>query len=127
MNPKHIEIVSPREFNELLIQCSTSRLSLNTDLRVSTGLFIKKHWHSKITRFEEFHEFMDEVQQSRILKWSHSHYFIKVGDNDTRVIDEVKFHFGYGLIGRIIESVVFPRIKRVFSYREQKIKEILEK
>lgn len=70
---------------------------------------------------------MDEVQQSRILKWSHSHYFIKVGDNDTRVIDEVKFHFGYGLIGRIIERVVFPRIKRVFSYREQKIKEILEK
>ena len=70
---------------------------------------------------------MDEVQESRILKWSHSHYFTKVGDNDTRVIEEVKFHFGYGLIGRVIESVVFPRIKRVFSYREQKIKEILSK
>jgi ligand-binding SRPBCC domain-containing protein len=126
MNPKHIEIVSPIEFNEVLIRCSTPRLSLNTDLWVSTGLFLKKRWHSKITRFEEFHEFMDEVQQSRLLKWAHLHRFIKVGDHDTRVIDEVKFEFGFGVIGRVIERFVFPRIISVFSHREQKIKEILK-
>jgi ligand-binding SRPBCC domain-containing protein len=126
MNPKHIEIVSPREFNEVLIRCSTPRLSLNTDLEVSTGLFLKKRWHSKITRFEEFHEFMDEVQQSRLLKWAHLHRFIKVGVHDTRVIDEVMFEFGFGVIGRVIERFLLPRIISVFSYREQKIKKSLE-
>jgi len=127
MDPRHIEVISPREFSEVLIRCSTPRLSLNTDLWVSTGLFVKKHWHSKITRLEEFHEFMDEVQQSKLMHWAHLHRFAKLNDQSTRVIDEVKFEFGFGLIGSVIEIFVFPRIKSVFLYREQKIKEILEK
>lgn len=126
MNPKHIEIVSPKEFNEVLLRCSTPRLTLNTELWVSTGLFVKKCWHSKITRFEEFHEFMDEVQESRLMKWTHLHRFIKDGDQQTRMTDEVRFEFGLGAIGRMIEKIVLPRIISVFSSREQKIKDCLE-
>jgi ligand-binding SRPBCC domain-containing protein len=125
MDPKHIEKVSPKEFNEVLIRCSTSRLGLNTELWVSTGLFVTKNWHSKITHFREFNEFTDEVQQSKLLKWSHMHQFVKVGDK-THLIDEINFKFGYGLVGQIIENIVFPRMKMVFSNRERKIKEILE-
>jgi ligand-binding SRPBCC domain-containing protein len=127
MDPKHIEVVSPREFNEVLIQCSTNRLALNADLLVSTGLFVKKHWQSKITRFEEFQAFKDEVQQSRILKWSHLHSFHQVEDQSTLVRDEVEFEFRLALIGRLIENLVYPRLISVFSHREKAIKEILER
>jgi ligand-binding SRPBCC domain-containing protein len=127
MDPRHIETVSPGEFNEVLLRCSTDRLSLNTDLWVSTSLFLKKRWHSKITRFDEFHEFKDEVQQSRLLKWSHLHCFHKVEDHITLVRDEVEFEFGLGLIGRVIESLVYPRLISVFSHREEVIRTILEK
>jgi ligand-binding SRPBCC domain-containing protein len=126
MDPKHIEMVSPREFNEVLIRCSTTRLSLNTDLWVSTGLFMKKRWHSKITRFQELHEFMDEVQQSRLLKWAHLHCFIKLGEQSTLVRDEVELEFGFGLIGQVMERFVYPRIVFVFLHREQKIRDLLE-
>jgi len=126
MDPRHIERISPTEFNEILLKCSTPQLSLNTDLWVSTGLFVKKRWHSRITRFDEFYEFMDEVQQSKLLKWAHLHRFIPVGDQGTQVIDEVKFEFAFGLLGRAIEGIVFPKLEQVFSFREQKIKEILE-
>ena len=126
MNPKHIELVSPENFNEVLIRCSTPQLTLDSELRVSTGLFVKKHWHSKITSFKEFQEFTDEVQHSRLMKWTHRHYFVKKSDAETRLIDELEFQFGYGLIGLIIERLVLPKIERVFAIREKKIKEILE-
>jgi ligand-binding SRPBCC domain-containing protein len=86
---------------------------------------VTKRWHSKITHFKEFNEFTDEVQQSKFLKWSHSHQFTKVGDK-THLTDEINFQFGYGLVGQITENIVFPRLKMVFSDRERKIKEILE-
>ena len=126
MDPRHIEVVSPRDFNERLIKCSTTRLALDSDLSVRTNLFVKKSWHSKITKLEELNEFVDEVQQDRLLKWVHVHRFIQVDDRHTRLIDEVKFEFGFGIIGRIVERIVLRRLENVFSYREKKIKDILE-
>ena len=119
MNPKHIEVGCPRHFNEVLLRSPTQQLSLNTDLRVSTGLNLKKHWHSRITSFDEFHEFTDEFQQSRGLKWTHRHIFSKVSDT-TRVIDELEFRFGYWLMGRLIEQLVYPKVEQIFCFREKK-------
>jgi ligand-binding SRPBCC domain-containing protein len=87
---------------------------------------VKRYWHSKITKFEELNEFVDEVQNDRLLEWTHLHRFIQVDNVHTRLIDEVRVEFRFGIIGRIIEWVVLPRLKEVFSYREKKIRDILE-
>lgn len=126
MDPKHIEVVSPRDFDETLIKCSTSRLALGSDLSVCTKLFVKRYWHSKITKFEDLNEFVDEVQNDRLLRWMHIHRFIPVDNAHTRLIDEVRVEFSFGKIGRIIEWIVLPRLDRIFSYRGKKIKDILE-
>ncbi len=63
--------------------------------------------------FDEFHEFSDEVQQSRLLKWTPRHSFNKVSDTETRVIDELEFRFGYWLIGRLIDRLVYPKVEQI--------------
>ena len=125
-DPKHVEAVSPKDFDETLISCSTPRLVRESELVVCTKLFLKKFWRSKITKFEEMHEFVDEVQNERLMKWAHIHRFEKVDDAHTRITDRVRYEFGYWPVGLIIERIVFPRLLRVFAYRENRIKEILE-
>src|SRR5438270_10950773 len=95
MDPKHIEVISTRDFNEILIKSSTTRLAQGTELWVSTDLFVKRHWHSKITKIEELREFVDEVQGQRYFKWIHTHRFSQLDSNQTRIIDDVIFQFGF--------------------------------
>jgi ligand-binding SRPBCC domain-containing protein len=71
--------------------------------------------------------FTDEVQHSKLLKWTHRHYLVKLGDTKTQVIDQLEFHFGYWAIGRFIEWIVLPEVERIFFFREHKIRELLEK
>ena len=126
MNPKHIEMISPPDFNETLINCTTPKLVQGSELFVRTELFISKNWHSKIVRLEEMNLFVDEVHDSKFLKWTHEHKFISENEGRTLVSDTVQFQLGFSIFGRILEPFIFQRIKRVFSFREMKIKAVLE-
>ena len=127
MSSNHFEVISPEDLNEKLIKSSTNRLALGTELWISTDLFVRRTWHSRITKLEEFREFVDEVPQDRLFaKWIHSHKFSQIDTTHTLVADNINFQFRYWIFGQMMERIIYPKLERIFAYRENKTKEILE-
>jgi ligand-binding SRPBCC domain-containing protein len=126
MNPNHFEAISPRNFGETLVSASNVRLDAGTELRITTSLILKKTWHSIITKSEPY-EFVDEVSDGFFKKWVHSHKLSQVEDEKTAVVDEITFECRYGLVGRLFEGILLPKLDPIFRYREARTREILER
>ena len=125
-DPQHFEMISPENLKETLIECSTPKLGLGTDVWISTSLFFKRIWHSRIIKFEQY-EYVDEVHSGLMKKWIHRHEFIRSGNGQTLAIDEIMFELGYGIIGIVGERLVMAKLGPIFQHRERRAKEILDK
>ncbi len=81
-------------------------------------------WTTEITQSVEQQYFVDEQRFGPYKFWHHQHHF---REEDGGVMMEDDLHYAlYGgpLAGLINTLVVGPRVKAIFSYREQKLNEI---
>lgn len=122
---KHFEMISPKNLNEVLLKASNTRLTEGTNVWLSTDLFVKRTWHSKIIKSEPY-EYVDEIREGLFKRWTHTHRFTRITDSQTSVMDEIAFELPYGLIGRILELIILNKLESIFKQREIKAREVLE-
>ena len=81
-----------------------------------------------ITEFE-FNEYFSDTQKLGPFKsWHHTHTFeakIVEGCEGTVVGDEVEYEIGFGVIGRMLETMIFQRMMRaIFEHRKQALERV---
>lgn len=80
--------------------------------------------HGTITGVEA--RFVDQQEQGPFKRWRHTHEFEAIDDGTTRVLDLIEYAAPYGPIGWIADrTVVTPALKRIFAYRQSKLRELL--
>jgi len=82
-------------------------------------------WRTEITRWNPPHEFEDTQVRGPYAKWVHRHTFTPMG-GETLMEDEVRYRLPFALVGRLAHFVVRRQLRRIFRYREQVIRSLLD-
>lgn len=80
-------------------------------------------WRSEITAWEPPYRFVDEQRLGPFRRWAHAHVFEEV-DGGTLARDEISYAVPGGRL--IHDLFVAGDLRRLFTYRHRRLKEILE-
>jgi ligand-binding SRPBCC domain-containing protein len=87
-------------------------------------------WIARITAFSLNESFTDVQQQGPFRRWEHTHSFAAKtsrGREGTLISDVVEYEVGFGVIGRMLERLMFQRMLRTtFEYRKKALEKIFE-
>jgi len=81
-------------------------------------------WRTRITLWEPPHEFIDEQISGPYRLWIHTHRFLEENESTT-IADEVQYRLPWWPFGEVSYPLVYLLLKRIFSYRQKKIWQIL--
>ena len=87
-------------------------------------LGVPMRWRTRITSWEPPHSFMDEQLVGPYAEWLHTHTFTEV-PGGTRVDDVVRYRLPFGALGAPAHPVVRLQLRRIFSYRQRRVRELL--
>lgn len=91
----------------------------------SIGLWmLPLRWRTKITLWRPPAAFVDEQLKGPYAQWVHTHTFTEIAGG-TRIVDEVRYRLPFGLLGRIVHPIVRLQLRRIFSYRQRRVCELL--
>jgi ligand-binding SRPBCC domain-containing protein len=83
-------------------------------------------WRTRITRWVPGVEFVDEQLSGPYAKWVHRHTFWDDGAGGTIVEDEVRYRLPFGVLGRMVHFLVRKQLERIFEFRTEQVKLLLE-
>ncbi len=79
-------------------------------------------WRTLIEAFEPGRRFVDRQVAGPYALWHHTHRFEDLPGGGTRLVDQVRYRVGWGILGRIVHRLWVRRdLERVFAYRRQAI------
>jgi uncharacterized protein len=86
-------------------------------------IFIPLPWESVISERKPPHYFVDIQPRFRgpFWFWKHTHTFEKIGENRTRLVDNIEYEVPLGIIGGVINGLFIQKsIESAFAYRHEK-------
>lgn len=88
--------------------------------------FVPMVWEVKIECMDEPRLLLDVALRSPFASWRHSHIFRQIDETRCELRDVVEYELPFGAIGRLFRPFVACELERMFDYRHQKTKELLE-
>ena len=89
---------------------------------------IHEKWVAIITGFSLNEYFSDIQKQGPFHRWQHTHCFearTMDGRDGTLIRDDVEYEVGFGVIGEILETLIFQRmLRKTFEYRKKALESI---
>lgn len=90
------------------------------------GLYgIPMRWRTRIVRWRENEEFVDEQLRGPYALWVHRHSFRDDGAGGTIIEDEVRYRLPLSPLGDIAHPLVRRQLARIFRYREEMVSRLL--
>jgi len=94
---------------------------------VTPLLGIPAKWVTEITHVQEGKYFVDEQRFGPYALWHHKH-FIQPIAGGVEMIDIVDYKIPFGWLGQLMHPIlVGPKLKEIFTYREQALESIFGK
>jgi ligand-binding SRPBCC domain-containing protein len=109
------------------------RIHTSLPVRMSAGTFIDytirlwglpMRWRTRISVWDPPTHFVDEQISGPYKTWIHTHRFRSVA-NGTVIEDEVVYALPFGPLGRLAAPVVRRQLRRIFAYRETRVRALL--
>lgn len=88
--------------------------------------FIPINWTVKIQKLQRPNILVDVALKSPFKYWEHQHIFIQ-HKNFTELKDIVSYEMPFGIIGDFFEPFVYNDLSKMFEYRHEITKKLLEK
>ncbi len=83
------------------------------------------YWKTKITEWKDGESFTDEQVKGPYRMWQHTHFFKDLGNHTTEMTDEVLFLSPGWILEPILHHLwVKHQVENIFSYRENKLKQL---
>ena len=91
---------------------------------VTPVLGTKTKWVTEITHVVDRKYFVDEQRFGPYALWHHKHFFTEI-DGGVLMEDIIDYKIPYGWLGRLAQPIlVQPQLKKIFTYREEKLIEL---
>jgi ligand-binding SRPBCC domain-containing protein len=104
-------------------------IAVKVDARIEYRLHlygIPFGWRTRISCWEPGVRFVDEQESGPFALWIHEHRFEAVSPTKTRIRDEVRYALPFEPFGRLAHPLVRARLDRIFSYRSERVRALLE-
>ena len=124
----NLEAITPPElrFEFLTERAIEMRAGARIDYRLRL-YGIPFAWRTHITCWEPGIRFVDEQESGPFRLWIHEHRFESIFPTSTRIRDEVQYALPFEPIGRLALPLVRAKLTRIFSYREERVRALLER
>ncbi len=128
-NPLNLAKITPPEMKfrvtSLPVETTYAGQIITYTVRPLMGVTV--NWTTEITHVDAPRFFVDEQRFGPYRFWHHQHRFREVAGG-VEVGDQVHYLFHQDYFARLINRVlVAPRLKKIFDYRSNVLKELFEK
>ncbi|KHE92150.1 MAG: SRPBCC family protein [Candidatus Scalindua rubra] len=121
----NLETITPPELCFSILSPQPITINEGTIINYQLRLFgIPFKWRTRITLWEPPHRFIDEQISGPYRLWIHTHRFLEENESTT-ITDEVQYWLPWWPFGEVSYPFVYLLLKRIFSYRQKKIWQIL--
>ncbi|MDH5403376.1 MAG: SRPBCC family protein [Candidatus Heimdallarchaeota archaeon] len=125
--PENLEVITPPFLKFRIMSKLPIQMKLNTEIDYQLKLRkIPVKWKTLITEWDPPNSFQDKQLRGPYKLWIHTHKFEESSEG-IKIFDNVEYEVpGWIFRGIIHKFVVLPDLKRIFTYREKIIKELLD-
>lgn len=124
--PINLKQLTPPEMNMRMIDEQQQEMyaGMVISYKVAPLLGIALPWCSEITQVKKGEYFIDSMIEGPFKIWHHQHFF-KAVEGGTEIIDIVNYQVPFGPLGKLFHPIIVKsRVAEIFTYRNQRIKEI---
>lgn len=125
-SPSNLSRITPAEMN-FRIQTplpDTMYEGMFIGYKVNPFPGFRVSWLTEITHIEQGKFFIDEQRSGPYQIWHHEHHF-RLVEGGVEMRDILIYKVPLGFLGNILDKIfIFGRVKAIFSYREQIVKQI---
>jgi ligand-binding SRPBCC domain-containing protein len=122
---ENLQMITPPELGFRIVTTGRVQIEQGALIDYQLGLFgIPFRWQTEITCWRPPHEFVDTQLRGPYAQWIHRHTF-RQRDGDTIIEDEVRYRLPVPLLGELAVPLVKLQLKRIFRYRQARIRELL--
>ena len=122
---ENLERITPPELGFKILNPLPIKMEKGTLIDYRIRLFgIPLKWQTLISKWEPQRQFVDEQLKGPYAKWVHTHSF-EATDNGILMRDEVNYRLPFFPFGEVMLPVVRLQLRRIFSYRTERIKELI--
>lgn len=124
--PANLNELTPPDMNFRIVSKTTEEMYagqiITYRIRLMPG-FVST-WVTEITQVTDSRYFIDEQRKGPYRMWHHEHRFEETGGS-TLMTDRLVFIPPFGIIGDILFRMLFLKsVRRIFTYRQQKLMQI---
>jgi ligand-binding SRPBCC domain-containing protein len=121
----NLQRVTPPELDFRILTPLPIEIRLGTVVNYRLRLLgLPLTWTSEITHWEPPRRFVDSQVVGPYSQWIHTHNFYSQ-DDGTLIEDDVSYRLPYPPWGEIAYPLVWAQLRRIFSYRQRVIRQLL--
>ena len=122
---ENLERITPPALGFKILNPLPIKMEQGTLIDYRIRLFgIPLKWQTLISKWEPKRQFVDEQLKGPYAKWVHTHSF-EATDNGILMRDEINYRLPFFPFGEVMLPVVRLQLRRIFSYRTERIKELI--
>lgn len=122
----NLEAITPPELRFRILTPGPIEMRQGTLIEYRLSLYgVPFRWLTEISIWEPGERFVDRQLRGPFGLWIHEHRFEALGPSKTRIRDEVHYAVPLEPFGRLAHPLVRRKLDRIFSYREQRVAELL--
>lgn len=125
-NPRNLQTITPPYMGFNILSGGEKKMYPGQIIQyiVTPVAGIKTKWVTEITHVKDREYFVDEQRFGPYALWHHKHFFKEI-PGGVEMEDIVDYKLPFGLLGRIAHPfVVDPKLKEIFEFRKEKLKEL---
>jgi len=128
-HPKNLAVITPETLNLKFtneVYGDTIYAGQIITYKVKPLLGIPLFWMTEITHVEPLCFFVDEQRRGPYALWHHQHHFKPI-DGGTEMTDIIHYQLPFGMLGNLALPFVKKQLAYIFSYRQQKVRELFKR
>lgn len=128
-NPHNLSRITPPNMKFEITSDTTEPVYEGQIITYNISIFtgIKSTWVTEISNLSVNKYFIDEQRFGPYSLWHHEHHFT-INENETVMTDIIYYKIPFGFIGQFIHPfLVKPKLKNIFRYRTEIIKQLFNK
>lgn len=120
---ENLEAITPPWLRFRIADPAPSEIGAGTLIRYRLRLHgIPVRWLTRIEEWDPPRRFVDRQLEGPYALWHHTHSFEPISENQTRMVDLVRYGHRFGPLGSLAERLVVERdLRRIFDYRRDAI------